>query len=106
MPDKRIIEIVKSFINDLKHKGVFCDEVYLFGSQLKGVAKETSDIDVLLISPQFDEEDEEILAKIWFSKIRTENRIEPILITPSLFNEENHSPLISMIKETGFLIAA
>ncbi len=65
MPDKRIIEIVKSFINDLKHKGVFCDEVYLFGSQLKGVAKETSDIDVLLISPQFDEEDEEILAKIY-----------------------------------------
>ncbi len=107
MVEQRIIEIAKSYINELKNNGIEITAAYLYGSHTTNQATVESDIDILLVSPQFENQDEEsILAKIWFSKIRTENRIEPILINSNRFERDDYSPIIALVKEQGILIAA
>ncbi len=107
MVEQRIIEITKSYISELKNKGIEITAAYLYGSHTNNQANAESDIDLLLVSPQFEDKYEEsILAKVWFSKIRTENRIEPILVNSKRFEKDEYSPIIALVKEQGILIAA
>ena len=45
--------IVLSFINVLKYKGIMLEKVYLYGSRAKGTSRPDSDIDLILVSPTF-----------------------------------------------------
>jgi len=47
------MDIIKSYLEVLKRKGIPIQKVYLFGSQAKGTARNDSDIDLLIISPVF-----------------------------------------------------
>lgn len=106
MVEEKIIKTVKAYLKELNEKGIEITSAFLFGSHINNNANEESDIDILLVSPQFETEDEEkILAKVWLSKIRTDNRIEPILINSVRFKNDDVSPLIGMVKEKGISIA-
>ena len=106
MVEKRIIEITKSYINELKNNGIEITAAYLYGSHTTNQANSESDIDLLLVSPQFEDKDEEsVLVKVWFSKIRIANRIEPILVNSNRFEKDDYSPIIALVKEQGILIA-
>ena len=45
--------IVLSFINALKSKGIILEKVYLYGSRARGTSRPDSDIDLILVSPKF-----------------------------------------------------
>jgi len=49
------INTAKSFINDCRQNGLTFHKVILFGSAAKGLTHEWSDIDLLLISDQFND---------------------------------------------------
>ena len=49
------INIAKSFVRDCKSNGLTFYKVFLFGSVAKGNMHEWSDIDLLLISDQFND---------------------------------------------------
>ncbi len=49
------INIAKSFVNDCENDGINFYKVLLFGSFAKNQTHEWSDIDLLLISEQFNE---------------------------------------------------
>ncbi len=49
----RINAIVSSYVGALKVKGFSVDNVYLFGSQARGTANPGSDIDLIVVSPEF-----------------------------------------------------
>lgn len=49
------IKKAKSFINDCQSNGLIFQKVFLFGSAAKDMTHEWSDIDLLLISDQFNE---------------------------------------------------
>jgi predicted nucleotidyltransferase len=83
---------------------VSVNKAFLFGSYSTDTATESSDIDVMLVSNKFDENDDLIIGKIWKLTKKINTRIEPFLIGNKKFNEDNSSPLISMIKDTGIEI--
>jgi len=104
MARSEIIELLKKYILLLNSEGVSVNKAFLFGSYSTDTATESSDIDVMLVSNKFDENDDLIIGKIWKLTKKINTRIEPFLIGNKKFNEDNSSPLISMIKDTGIEI--
>jgi predicted nucleotidyltransferase len=57
MVKDKVAEAIKFFENCLKEKGVKVSKIILFGSQSTGKATGESDVDILIISPDFQNKD-------------------------------------------------
>ncbi len=95
------IRIAQSFVNDCKFYGLSFNTVLLFGSTVKGVTHEGSDIDLILVSDQFNDnvfEDLKLYAKI--------NIKYPIIETHPMstkaYNE--HNPFVEEVKNESIRI--
>jgi len=53
--DKAVIDTVSKFKQALLQQGIKVNKVILYGSQVSGKAKEHSDIDIVVISDDFEE---------------------------------------------------
>jgi len=97
-----IIETLKKFLGQLKENGIPVEAAYLFGSYAKGRARDWSDIDVAIISP--DLSDDRFEERVRLSKIssRIDSRIEPVPFRPDTFLDED--PLVWEIKKEGIPI--
>ena len=97
------IKTAKSFINDCLTTGLSFHKVLLFGSFAKGTAHEWSDIDLLLISDQFNDNVFENLKL--YSKI---NIKYPAIETHPYSTEHfsNGNPFIDEIRKEGIDILA
>jgi predicted nucleotidyltransferase len=51
--ESELNNIVLSFINTLKSKGIMLEKVYIYGSRARGTSRPDSDIDLILVSPKF-----------------------------------------------------
>ncbi len=101
VPDA-VTESVTQFLNVLgKQRKV--QAAYLYGSQVRGVATEWSDIDLAVISPDFSGDlFQERLALLRLAA-QIDDRIEARPFTPEDFNDND--PLASEIRRTGLRIA-
>lgn len=83
-----ILLILKAFSQRLSN-AINISQIYLFGSYAKGTANPDSDIDVLILSPDFSGDRLEDL--VFLMKIRREFdlRIEPHPFRPDQFNESH-----------------
>ncbi len=106
MVDERIIEMVREYLNELISNGLKIKKAYIYGSYARGTATEESDIDLLLIAPEFDEKIDEYLPLIWLSTRKSNYKIEPVPIGEKKFNENESSPLIESVRNEGFEVAA
>ena len=57
MVKDKVAEAIKFFENCLREKGVKISKIILFGSQSTGKATIDSDVDILIISPDFQNKD-------------------------------------------------
>ena len=94
-----IIETVKRYIEELEKNGIKIREAILFGSIVKGTAKEWSDIDVALVSSDFTGDRFEDRRKIVPLRRNIDNRIEPLPFRPEDFYDGGM--LVEEIKKTG-----
>lgn len=101
MANAEIINIIKKYLQELSEKGIHITKCFLYGSQAKKTATKDSDIDLLLISPLFDENIERYLPILWLSDIRTDNRIEPLAIGEKRFQTDDISPIIEVVRQEG-----
>ncbi|MEW5841938.1 MAG: nucleotidyltransferase domain-containing protein [Bacteroidota bacterium] len=106
MASTEIINIIKDYLHELSEKGIYISRSFLFGSQANNTATEESDIDLMLVSPLFDEDTDQYLPDIWLSATRTNYRIEPIIVGEKRFQTDDMSPIIAVVKEQGIEIAA
>ncbi len=106
MVDPKVIKVVKEYLDELAFKGIKIKKAFIYGSQVNGTASHESDIDLMLVSPLFDTETDKYMPAIWLSKIRTENRIEPIAVGEKRFIEDDVSPLIEIVRQEGVEITA
>ncbi len=106
MVDPKVIKVVKEYLNELSAKGILITKAFIYGSQANGNAKPDSDIDLMLISPLFDNETDKYMPVIWLSKVRTNNRIEPIAVGEKRFIDDDFTPLIEIVRQEGVEITA
>ena len=105
MATTEVIELLKKYVLLLNTEGISVYKAYLFGSYSTNTASNNSDIDVMIVSDNYDENDDQASGKIWSLTRKLNTKIEPFLIGKKKFNEDKSSPLISMIKKYGIEIS-
>lgn len=106
MSQKEVINIVRAYLTALKQAGFKIEKAYLYGSYARNEATEESDIDVMLVSSQFDTDDDYILSKPWLLTKNIDFRIEPLSIGLKRFITDDTSPIIEIVRQTGIEICA
>lgn len=101
MSKSEIVEVLKKYIFILRSEGITVDKAYLYGSYLSNTATEESDIDVLIVA---ENENDNLTGKIWSLTKRVNSRIEPYLIDKERFINNKDSLLIDLVKRTGIEI--
>ena len=101
MSKSEIVEVLKKYIFILRSEGISVDKAYLYGSYLSNTATEDSDIDVLIVT---ENENDNLTGKIWSLTKRVNSRIEPYLIDKDRFINNKDSLLIDLVKRTGIEI--
>jgi predicted nucleotidyltransferase len=107
MVAEEIKESVKKYLVELKARGLVAQFGVVFGSYAKGCAGKWSDVDLLIVSPRFDQaygyDEVEIL---WRAATKTDSRIEPVPCGTKEWEGESGSPIIEIAKKEGEKIAA
>ncbi len=106
MTQNEVIELIKKYLSSLKQNGINITEAYLYGSYARNTATEDSDIDLMLVSPLFDDDPIKYSAAIWFTASEVSYKIEPVTIGEKRFMTDDYSPLIGIVKKEGIRIAA
>lgn len=106
MVDKSVVELIHKYLFKLKLNGLNVSRAILYGSQVRGDFHEDSDIDLILISPEFENLcwSQEGLA--WEVAQFLDWRIEPVLFGEHYFEEHDWHPLIDTVKREGIEICS
>ena len=106
MVDAAVVSIVQQYLRSLQNQGLVVRFGIVFGSQATGTADEWSDIDLLVVSPQFDRErSRQDTGLLWRMAARTDSRIEPIPCGEQQWQEDDASPLVEIARRQGERIA-
>ena len=101
---KEAIGLLGDFLNQ---KNISVDKVIVFGSQARGDTRRNSDIDIAIISKDFEGKDifektEMLKGLKWFL---TERLLLSFDIVPLSFSEWNSSSLIAQFAKEGFEVS-
>jgi len=74
-----VVDILRRYFVALESAGIQVDFGVLYGSHAKGEATDSSDIDVIVVSPVFDRDrGHEPVDRLWMTKSAVDHRIEPV----------------------------
>lgn len=104
MAETEIIEIVKQYVQAAQTAGLPVITAILFGSFAQDTAHEESDIDLLIVSPAFDETDEASVDLLWELRAVTDARIEPVACGQVQWETDRHSWLLDMARNVGVVV--
>ena len=97
---------VQNYLRALQTQGLPVRFGVVFGSQATGQANQWSDIDLLVVSPQFDgprrRRDVDLL---WRLAARTDSRIEPIPCGERQWKEDTLSAIVEIARRDGQQVA-
>ena len=106
MVEETVIEAVKRYLAALQAVGIHARRAVLFGSYARGRADEYSDIDLVVIAPEFDGSREISLIEAIWEATTTDNRIEPIPCGEQEWETEQGRPILEIARREGVIIAA
>jgi len=105
--DKSIINIIQNYLQEANKMGLQITEAVLFGSYAKGESDEDSDLDILLVCSDFQENSsEEIKNKLWSLRANTDSRIEPIPIAEQEWSKGAGGIIADIARKEGVRISA
>jgi predicted nucleotidyltransferase len=107
MLEQSVLTSVRNYFVALTSRGIMVERVVVFGSQSKGEAHEWSDIDILVISPQFDNmKDRNAVNLLWRVAARIDSRIEPIPCGSRQWRDDDSSAIIEIARREGEILEA
>lgn len=105
MADRTIVKSVRNYLNYVKQQGIPVSYGVLFGSYAKNTAHTLSDIDILVVSPLFDEvQTADVHERLWMFAARTDKRIEPIPVGEKQYKEDNSILILEVARREGQII--
>ena len=105
MAQNEIIKLLQSYIALLNKAGLRIQKAFLFGSYARNEGGDESDIDIMLVSESFDNNNIEEKAKAWQLTRKVDVRIEPFTIGLKKFISEDDSALLAVVRKEGIEIA-
>ena len=107
MVDSAIVNAVRQYLAVLPTVGIHANRAILFGSFARGDADQSSDIDLVVIAPEFDaERDFDTIKTLWETTLLADNRIEPIPCGEREWESGDGRPIIEMARREGVVIEA
>ena len=107
MVEIKIMTALQRYIKALDELGIHTSRLVLFGSFARGDSNEFSDIDLVVIAPEFDRACEvAIIEKLWQATISADNRIEPIPCGEQEWETDQCRPILEIARREGVIIAA
>lgn len=107
MLEQSVLTSVNNFLAAVKSHHIVVERVVVFGSQAAGRASEWSDIDLLVVSPQFDDmRDRSQINLLWRLAARVDSRIEPIPCGSRQWHEDDSSAIIEIARRQGEVLEA
>ena len=106
MVEETVIEVVKCYLASLPALGIHACRAVLFGSYVQGKADEYSDIDLVVIAPEFDGSREISLIKALWRATVTDSRIEPIPCGEREWETDGSRPILEIARREGIVITA
>ena len=102
MVNESVINGVRKYLRALQDQGFAVTFGVIFGSQLTGKADVWSDIDLLVVSPSFDDRrSRDDINLLWRIAARTDNRIEPVPCGERQWLEDDGSAIIEIARREG-----
>jgi uncharacterized protein len=106
MLDDSVILAVRRYLAAVEEGGIPVSFGVVFGSQAVGTPDRWSDIDLLVVSPLFDEvRDRRLVDLLWHLSARVDSRIEPIPCGERQWQDDDSSALIEVARREGERIA-
>ena len=105
-PRPEITDIIARYCAQLKAMGIRVDRAILFGSHARGEAKDGSDIDLLIVSSNFETlNTRERLERLGIAAARLWQPIEAIACTPAELLHVEPATLLEEILQTGVQVS-
>ena len=105
--DKAIITTVQHYLAALPNIGIHAQRAVLFGSFARGEADELSDIDLIVIAPEFDGLNEiKLVEDLWQATAFADNHIEPIPCGEREWETDQGRPILEIARREGVVIPA
>lgn len=105
MLEQSILKSVQKYLAAVGTHGIEVKLGVVFGSQASGQAHASSDIDLLVVSSQFDEiKDRSGINLLWRLAARIDSRIEPIPCGFRQWNEDDSSAIIEIARRQGQIL--
>ena len=102
MVNAEIVSAVQGYMRALRNRGIEVRFVVVFGSQAKGGTDKWSDIDVIVVSPQYDAGIRfEDAALLWQTAAQTDSRIEPVACGERQWVEDDARAIIEIARREG-----
>jgi len=102
MVDATIVTAVRDYLQALRDYGLDVRFGVIFGSWSRGKASEWSDIDLLVVSPRFDDlRDRQDVDVLWRLAARCDSRIEPIPCGERQWREDRNSAVVEIARREG-----
>ena len=102
MVDQPVVDAVRTYLRALADKGLPVRFGVVFGSQANGQTGRWSDIDLLVISPRFDDiKDRSDVDLLWRVAARTDSRIEPQPCGEQQWKADGSSAILELARRSG-----
>lgn len=108
MVKQTVLDIIRSYLQVLNQAGdLNVSRAVLFGSWARGDARPDSDVDLVVLAPEFDEEhDRNLIGRLWRLRIETPEawRIEPIACGEREWLEDDSRAILEIARREGQVI--
>ncbi|HOW56974.1 MAG TPA: nucleotidyltransferase domain-containing protein [Smithellaceae bacterium] len=106
MVNNSVLNSVKKYLSALQENGITIKFGVIFGSQATGKSDTWSDIDLLVVSPIFDNQQRrDDINLLWRTAARIGNRIEPIPCGERQWVDDDASAMLEIARLEGELVA-
>lgn len=105
MVSQSIETAVRQYLQAVAKAGIHSRRAMLFGSQAKGIADEWSDIDLIVIAPEFEPPtNSRLVDKLWELRATTDSRVEPIPCGEQEWETDQTRPILQIARREGIEI--
>jgi predicted nucleotidyltransferase len=102
MVEPPIAKMIQGYLAAVRRSGIRVSQAVLFGSYARGDARPDSDVDILVIAPEFDGPyDKSRIDLLWALRAQTDSRIEPIAVGERQWREDDASAIIEIARREG-----
>jgi len=105
MAETEVIDAIRQYLTSLGGHGIHARRGILFGSHANGTAHEFSDIDLVVLAPEFDaQKTHRMVHELWRAGARMDAPIQPIACGEREWEVDDERPIIEVARREGIEI--